>query len=327
MKTRLLVVTLLLALAAPGVLLAQGELTLEGLARRVERLAAQVEQLAGQVARNSTAHEDLAARMAAVETALAPTATPTATVTATPTATPTATATPTPTATQAQARLTVNRSMNVRRGPGTDFAIVGSAQPADAFAITGRNAGGDWWRIAFGDGNAWLYAAYTTAEDTASVAVVASPTPVPTPTPDPAAAAARREASYRAEIMALLADDGSGRGIRGAIDHLLVVMVEAAQNKSLLKDDAWVTRFRSALAALRVLHEQTLAMAPPPGFDAFHAAVVQALAYCSAMENLIGEGILNADLRLAAAGSAAMDACLDQSEQALSHPQWTGQGR
>lgn len=33
MKTRLLVMTLLLALAAPGVLLAQGELTLEGLAR------------------------------------------------------------------------------------------------------------------------------------------------------------------------------------------------------------------------------------------------------------------------------------------------------
>ncbi len=327
MKTRLLVVTLLLALAAPGVLLAQGELTLEGLARRVERLAAQVEQIAGQVARNSASHEELAARLAAVETALVPTATSTATETATPTATATATATPTPTATQAQARLTVNRSMNVRRGPGTNFAIVGAAQPGDAFAITGRNAGGDWWRIAFSDGNAWLYAAYTTAEEAASVAVVASPTPVPTPTPDPAAAAARREASYRAEILALLEDDGSGRGIHGAIDHMLIVMSEVAQNRSLLKDEAWVTRFRSALAALRVLHEQTQAMNPPPGYDAFHAVVVQALAHCSAMEYLIGEGILTGNLGLATAGGVEMDACLDQSEQALSHPQWTGQGR
>ncbi len=323
MKKRLLVVALLLALAAPGVLLAQGELTLEGLAEQVERLAEQVEQLAGQVAQDSTAHAALAARIAAAETALAPTATPTATETAAPTATPTETATPTPTATPAQARLTVNRSMNVRRGPGTNFAIVGSAQPGDDFAITGKNAAGDWWRIAFGDGNAWLFAAYTSPENAAHVPVVAVPTPVPTPTPDPAAAAARREASYRAEILALLEDDGSGRGIHGAIDHMLVVMSEAAANNSLLTDDAWVKRFRSALAALRVPLEQALAMVPPPGYDAFHAAVVQALAHCSAMEDLIGEGILNADLRLAAAGSVEMEFCLDQTEQALSHPQWT----
>ena len=112
----------------------------------MERLAGQVERLAESVERNSTAHEELAERLAAVEAALAPTATPTATVTAAPTAT----VTPTPTATPAQARLTVNRSMNVRRGPGTNFAIIGSAQPGDPFTITGRNAAGDWWRIAFG---------------------------------------------------------------------------------------------------------------------------------------------------------------------------------
>ena len=327
MKTRLLVMTLLLALAAPGVLLAQGELTLEGLARQVERLAGQVERLAESVERNSTAHEELAERLAAVETALAPTATPTATATAAPTATPTATVTPTPTATPAQARLTVNRSMNVRRGPGTNFAIIGSAQPGDPFTITGRNAAGDWWRIAFGGGNAWLYAAYTTAEYAANVAVVAAPTPVPTPTPDPAAAAARREASYRAEVLAMLADDGSGRGIHGAIDHLLDVWSEAAADNGLLKDDAWVMRFRNALAGLRAPHERALAMEPPPGYDAFHAAVVQALAHCRAMEDLIDEGLFAADLGLLRAGRDAMGACIDQSEQALSHPQWTGQGR
>ena len=37
--------------------------------------------------------------------------------------------------------------MNIRGGPGTNYAIVGAAAAGARLEITGKNAGGDWWRI------------------------------------------------------------------------------------------------------------------------------------------------------------------------------------
>ena len=92
MKPKLIIGVIILTLLAPGLLMAQGELSLEGLASHVQNLTEQIEGLTSRVAALFTAQDDFALRLAAVETAIAPTptdiATPTATATPAPTVTP-----------------------------------------------------------------------------------------------------------------------------------------------------------------------------------------------------------------------------------------------
>ena len=79
MKRYLITGTVLLALLAPGLLMAQSDLTLES-------LAAEFEDLTSKVADLFASRDDLAQRLAAVETAIAPTPTPSPTSTPLPTA-------------------------------------------------------------------------------------------------------------------------------------------------------------------------------------------------------------------------------------------------
>ncbi|MEZ4728842.1 MAG: SH3 domain-containing protein [Caldilineaceae bacterium] len=95
---------------------------------------------------------------AAPAAALTPTDTATAVVVAVAPAsaplTPTVAVTPTsmiiiPTNTPAtEARLTITAdAVNIRSGPATTFALVGSAVNGESFPIEARNAAGDWWQI------------------------------------------------------------------------------------------------------------------------------------------------------------------------------------
>ena len=170
MKRYLITGTVLLALLAPGLLMAQSDLTLESLATEFEDLTSKVADL-------FASRDDLAQRLAAVETAIAPTPTPTSTPL--PTLTPTATPVP------ADATATLSRRLNVRRGPGTHHAVLDTAEAGDEFRITGRNLAGDWWQIDFGGEPAWVYAPYVTAGQAGDVQIVATPTPIPTATPMP----------------------------------------------------------------------------------------------------------------------------------------------
>jgi uncharacterized protein YraI len=85
--------------------------------------------------------------------------------------------------------------LNVRGGPGVDFPVVDSLEPGETAAITGRNAGADWWEIALAGGQTgWVLAQLvTTSGDVSSVAVPAN-VPAPPPTATPAAVAAAPEA-------------------------------------------------------------------------------------------------------------------------------------
>jgi len=138
--------------------------------------------------------------------------TPTSVVfpTATPlpaTATPAATATPVPTAVPPTAtpvpspKLTAKQKVNVRYGPGTNYARVGQLAAGQSFDITGKNPAGDWWQFNFNGQIAWVIGRFVTASgDLASVQVAqnipAPPpptaTPRPTPVPQPTATAKPR---------------------------------------------------------------------------------------------------------------------------------------
>lgn len=137
-----------------------------------------------------------------------PAAQPTATavavaVTENPTATPeAATATPIPEAATATAepatatpaidpQVRTESAMNVRGGPGTNYAVVGALNAGDVARITGKNGTGDWWQISFAGGaTGWVYGPLvTTSGDTGGIAVAEAPPPPPTAIPPTAAPA------------------------------------------------------------------------------------------------------------------------------------------
>lgn len=98
---------------------------------------------------------------------LTPTATVTFTLTNTPTATVTKTNTPTPTATPTVfALVRSRRRVNVRRGPGTQFAAFGSLAPDSGVQVIGQNDEEDWYQVRLEDGEeGWVSASLLRLED------------------------------------------------------------------------------------------------------------------------------------------------------------------
>jgi hypothetical protein len=105
-----------------------------------------------------------------------------------PTPAPTEPPTPTPEPTVPTAYVTVPL-VNLRSGPGTDFAIVSQSGAGAALPITGRAVDAPaWWQVATGSGEAWVFADMVTTggpldqvPDLAPVVQVASATATPTP--------------------------------------------------------------------------------------------------------------------------------------------------
>ena len=72
--------------------------------------------------------------------------------------------------------LKINDRINVREGPGTNYAVIGTAAPGNWFDITGKSPGlGDWWQIDIGGRTGWVYAPLVTATNAQSVPVVTPP--------------------------------------------------------------------------------------------------------------------------------------------------------
>ena len=53
-------------------------------------------------------------------------------------------------------RLTAPAAVNVRSGPGTNYAQIGRLQAGQSFAITGKNPAGDWWQFDFNGRPGWV---------------------------------------------------------------------------------------------------------------------------------------------------------------------------
>lgn len=74
-----------------------------------------------------------------------------------------------------------NRNANLRAGPGTDYAVVGSTQPGNALEIVARNADGSWLQLA---GGQWIAAFLVDNGPSAADLPLAADIPTP-PTPAP----------------------------------------------------------------------------------------------------------------------------------------------
>jgi len=78
------------------------------------------------------------------------------------------------------------RVLNVRRGPGTNYPVMGQLQQNDVVEISGKNADSSWLQIVYPTGTigrGWISASYAQVRGSpASIPVVETPPP-PTPTP------------------------------------------------------------------------------------------------------------------------------------------------
>ncbi len=78
-------------------------------------------------------------------------------------------------------------SLNIYRGPGVNYSIIGSAGKGTKVQITGRNTTGDWWQIAHPaapGGFGWVEAQFVSVEMNGTPALpVAAASPPPTITP------------------------------------------------------------------------------------------------------------------------------------------------
>jgi hypothetical protein len=129
-------------------------------------------------------------------TSLLPTETATFTLTPTVTATSIpATFTFTPTASAQGTKYCVDTaSLNVRAGPGIDYAIVGRLTQDTCIYFDGRleNLENKWVRISAGQpgyeaiGNMWVYGGFLRPQDFERLPIVPPPAPPPPPTPTPA---------------------------------------------------------------------------------------------------------------------------------------------
>ncbi len=96
--------------------------------------------------------------------------------------------TPTPVPEPETPQAVASRTMNVRGGPGTNYAVIASASTGDSFDITGKNEDGTWYEVCCfaGDESGWLSASLVTVEGDAAAIEVAENIPEPPPTPTPA---------------------------------------------------------------------------------------------------------------------------------------------
>ncbi len=97
---------------------------------------------------------------------------------------PTATATPRKPVSSSDATVK-SATLNVRSGPSTAYAVVGTLKQGDAVRILGRSADSQWAKIELaGQSQAWVSVSLLNITiDLAKVAVAAAPAPPPTPRP------------------------------------------------------------------------------------------------------------------------------------------------
>ena len=89
-------------------------------------------------------------------------------------------------------RLTAPAAVNVRSGPGTNYAQIGRLQAGQSFVITGKNPAGDWWQFDFNGRPGWVLGELVRASGGERVQVAANIAPPPTARPRPTARPAAR---------------------------------------------------------------------------------------------------------------------------------------
>ena len=100
---------------------------------------------------------------------------------------PTPTTAPLPTVTPESPKVRADSALNVRRGPGLLYDIVGGLQPGDELDVLAKNDAADWWQVNMpGDLLGWVYGPLVqTVGDVNGIVVASNIPPPPEPAPAP----------------------------------------------------------------------------------------------------------------------------------------------
>ncbi len=151
-----------------------------------------------------------------------PTPTPEPEFTATPEVPPTETPNPT-------ARLSASQAVNVRSGPGTNYAAIGKLAVGQSYEITGKNQGGDWLQFQFDGRQGWVLSSLvTTSGDLNSVQVAqnipaapvqptARPRATAAPTAVPATAVPARRYEFNVALVQSCEPQAAGNWFSGTV--------------------------------------------------------------------------------------------------------------
>lgn len=149
---------------------------------------------------------------------------PEATATPTPIPTrqdaePTPTPTPTPTQQVVEAKpeaVVSNSLLNVRSGPGTNYARVGQVRQGTSLEIVGRNREGTWVAVVTPDGDeAWVILTYVSVNVSVDDLPIIDAPPPPTPAPQPTRSSSPAAPAPRGT--------GFGYGVQAHLDTARVV--------------------------------------------------------------------------------------------------------
>ncbi len=98
------------------------------------------------------------------------------------TATPQETATPTP---EPIPQFTALRNVNIRSGPGTNYARIGTLAGGQSADVTGSNPAGDWYQFDYNGRSGWVSADLVSLSGNSEAVAVAENIPAPPPTARP----------------------------------------------------------------------------------------------------------------------------------------------
>lgn len=210
------------------------------------------------------------------------------------------TVTPTPKTPTPNARtMIVLNTANLRAGPGTTFAVVGSAQPGDKLKVVGANADGDWYQL---DTGTWI-AAFLVELPGAATAPTWTPTPGPALAQDATTPAVQLvilgpiERQYMNDLTKIMGSYGA------AFKVLTEQNTKAGKDLTLMFDRDWRTTTLAALQYVKNLDAQARALTPPPLFKAMHDDVLQAAAHYDKASDLASTGLNQFDFDLFEAAS------------------------
>lgn len=216
--------------------------------------------------------------------------------------------------------------LNLRSGPGTEYAIVRLLRRGDRLQIVAKVPGGIWLKAMVSDGTeGWVHSEYVTlAADVMEQLPIAelpassrsSPTPKPSSTPlpmptrtllpmssptpthtplsrsSPTATISAEAASYFAEAAALV------QSYNSSFSDLEDLTDAASENLLLVLSKSWRSDVTAALAIWKVNGERARELVPPAQFQESHQYLLEASQHFDRAADLATQGIdsLDADV-------------------------------
>jgi hypothetical protein len=192
---------------------------------------------------------------------------------------------------------TVTRDANLRAGPGTTFAVVGSARAGSSVVVSGTNPAGDWYQL---DDGKWIAAFLVRSGDAAPPVATARPTARPTVRPT-LAVTPQEWLRYSMQTI-------------GAIDALSQALDQAGalMSNPRITSSTWVRQVAVQFAIIRQSHETLAALEPPSSLVWLHTRVVAATGDCDEATYAIANGFDNLDVAEMERGAALISSCASQ---------------